>query len=328
MTDRNAYKALLEGKPVWQTSTAEVRMFYPSVIPDATARGFVMEAGNPFPRGGGGLDMFGVDWVFDPVIRGSTVRPGAPKLEDANDWEQDLVWPDVDSWAWEESAEKNRNFLTDEKFNVMPFMTGWYERLISLMDFEGAAIAMIDEDQIDAVKAFFDKLTDTYIKIMDRALEAFPLIDGFWVHDDWGSAQSTLLSPETCAEMIVPYMKRVTDFLHSKGKHCDFHSCGMNYTMVPNMIAAGWDSWMPQPINDVEKIYTEYGDKLIISVSYPWPKPGASEEEQLAAVKDFVDKYCNPQKPCMLDDRSNPGFTDFIRKEVKRLSMEKFSVND
>lgn len=325
MTDREAYKALLAKKPVWQITTAECRMFNPSVIPDATARGFVMEAGNPFPRGGGGKDMFGVEWEFDPVIRGSTVRPGTPMLLDANDWESVLIWPNVDSWDWRGSAEKNRGFLSEEKFNIMPFMTGWYERLISLMDFEGAAIAMIDEDQTEAVKAFFDKLTDTYIDILGRALEAFPLLDGFWIHDDWGSAQSTLLSPETCAEMIVPYMKRVTDFLHAHGKHCDFHSCGMNETMVPNMIAAGWDSWMPQTINDIERIYNTYGDQLIISVTYPWPAPGTTEQEQLSALEDYMDKYCDPKKPSLLDDRNQPGFTELIRNELRKRSAEKFA---
>jgi hypothetical protein len=36
------------------------------------------------------------------------------------------------------------------------------------MDFEGAILAMIDEDQKDAVNAFFEKLTDLYIKLMIR----------------------------------------------------------------------------------------------------------------------------------------------------------------
>lgn len=326
MTDREAYKALLAGKPVWQISTAESRMFDPSVIPDATARGFVMEAGNPFPRGGGGKDMFGIEWEFDPAIGGSMVRPGKPLLLDANDWEDVLAWPDVDSWDWAGSAEKNRGFLTEEKFNIMPFFTGWYERLISFMDFESAVIAMIDDDQTDAVKALFDKLTDMYINIFEHVIEAYPLVDGFWIHDDWGGSQNTFFSPNTCAEMIVPYMKRVTDFLHSKGKHCDFHCCGNNYSQVPNMIAAGWDSWMPQAgVNDMAAIYDAFGDRLIIGVHYPWPGPDASEEEQLRAVRDFVDKFCDPHKPCLLDDRNQPNFTDLIRRELRKLSMERYA---
>jgi hypothetical protein len=38
------------------------------------------------------------------------------------------------------------------------------------MDFEGAIMAMVDEEQTDAVKAFFDKLSDLYIAILDRYL--------------------------------------------------------------------------------------------------------------------------------------------------------------
>jgi hypothetical protein len=42
------------------------------------------------------------------------------------------------------------------------------------MDFEGAILAMIDEDQKDAVNAFFEKLTDLYIKLYDKMMTYFP----------------------------------------------------------------------------------------------------------------------------------------------------------
>ncbi len=49
-------------------------------------------------------------------------------------------------------------------FNVKRLVRASY----LLMDFEGAILAMIDEDQKDAVNAFFEKLTDLYIKLMIR----------------------------------------------------------------------------------------------------------------------------------------------------------------
>jgi hypothetical protein len=247
-------------------------------------------------------------------------------LMDANEWHKKLVWPDVDAWDWAESARKNQNFLDDSKFNVMAFQNGWFERLISLMDFSGASLALIDEEQINAVKDFFDKLTDTYIKIFDYAIRLFPMIDGFWIHDDWGGQMNTFFSPEVCHEMIVPYMKRATDYLHSRGKNCDFHSCGMLIRQVPNMIAAGWDSWTPQWINDTQGIYDLYGDKIIIGVTNKWPDPGATAEEQQQAVAGFVKRFCNPDKPCTLSDKHQPGITPLVREELIKLSIIKFNT--
>jgi len=50
----------------------------------------------------------------------------------------------------------NGTFLNGETFVLAWLINGfWFERLISFMGFEGAAEALIDEDQTDAVKAIF-----------------------------------------------------------------------------------------------------------------------------------------------------------------------------
>ena len=152
--------------------------------------------------------MFGIEWEYIPAAGGSMVRPGKPFLEDANEWKEKVVWPDVDSWDWEGSAKANNGiYLKDDKFNVCWFLNGWYERLISFMDFEGAILALVDEDQKDAVKEFFDKLSDLYIKIFDKFCTYFPQIDAFCIHDDWGS-QKSASSTRSCRWDDSPHMKR------------------------------------------------------------------------------------------------------------------------
>ena len=41
------------------------------------------------------------------------------------------------------------------------------------MDFDAAIMSLVDEDQQEAVKALFGKLTDLYIKIIDRMIQYF-----------------------------------------------------------------------------------------------------------------------------------------------------------
>jgi hypothetical protein len=54
------------------------------------------------------------------------------------------------------------------------------------MDFAGAAMAIIDEDQEEAILSFFDVQADFYIKLVDKYMEyGNPRIISF--HDDWGS---------------------------------------------------------------------------------------------------------------------------------------------
>jgi uroporphyrinogen-III decarboxylase len=200
-------------------------------------------------------------------------------------------------------------------------MNGWFERLISFMDFEGAIMAMADEDQQDAVKELFDKLTDLYIKIFDKFMTYFPKIDGFNIHDDWGSQRETFFSPAIVEEMIVPSMKRATDFIHSKGKSCELHSCGQILKQVPNMIAAGWDCWIPQQMNDTRKIYELYGDKIIIAVMPEEFDPKTTPEaEQRAIAKAYANDFCTPSKPSYVNISATVLLTPAFREELYKQS--------
>ncbi len=326
VTPKEACRGAYTKKAVWQIGGAgsETVMFTPKINPDNIARAFAFDA--TFVPGvsnqSGGKDMFGIDWEYVPQVGGSMVRPGKPFIEDANELKDKVVWPDIDSWDWEDSGKVNASYLKPELFNSSMFLNGWYERLISFMDFEGAIVALIDEDQKDAVKDFFDKLSDLYIRILDKYITYFPQLDVINMHDDWGSQKETFFSPATAEEMIVPYMKRVTDFIHAKGKFTELHSCGQLLKQVPNMIAAGWDAWTPQLMNDTQKIYELYGDKILIAVAPDMFDPlTTSEDEQRALAKAYAEKFCRPDKPSTLNMYAAFGLlTPVYREELYKQS--------
>lgn len=324
ISDKEAVKRMFRREPVWQCCGMGVEYFSfnPAVNPDNIARAYVIDATARKDKQGqaGGKDMFGIEWEYEPSVGGSMVRPGNVFAETADELLEKTVWPDVDAWDWAGSAEANKNFLSKEKFNIVWFMNGWYERLIAMMGFENAAVAMIDEEQQDDVKTFFDKLTDLYIRIAEHYIESYPGLDGFYVHDDWGSQRETFFAPSVAKEMIVPYMRRFTDFLHSKGLFCDLHSCGMNMRQVPNFIEAGWDSWRPQLMNDAGELYELYGDKIIIAVPPETYDPETtSPEEQRAYARAYAEKYCKPGRPSMFSMYGTPMMThDFCEELYKQ----------
>jgi hypothetical protein len=325
-TLKEAVLATYARKPIWQLAGGEIGLFNPKLIPDNIARAMIIEA-DPLPfEECGGKDMFGVEWEYMPEVRGSMVRPGAPMLDDANEWYDKLVWPDIDSWDWENSRKANEGYWDPSKQYAVNFLTGWFERLISFMDFAGAIMALVDEDQNKAVHDLFDKLTDFYIRIFDRFTAYFPQVGTFAIHDDWGGQKETFFSPEVVREMIVPYMKRVTDYLHSKGKLCELHSCGNIIKQVPNMIAASWDSWIPQHMNDTHKIYELYGDKLIVAViPEQLDLKTTSADEQRIAARRFAEKFCNKDAPCTVSHYAGSTLTPAFREELYKQSRIRFS---
>ena len=344
LNQHDADEAFFKKEAWWQMYQAsDTVMFNPHIIPDNIARGFVFEAEmGKYMDQKGGPDMFGVEWEWVEQVGGSMVRPGKPYLEDIEDWREKIVWPDVDSWDWEGCAKANNGtFLKKENFNQLWFFTGYYERLIAFMEFENAIMAIFDEDCQEEVHAFFERLTELYLDILKHVCDYFPDVNAIFFHDDWGSQKETFFSPAVVEEMIVPYMKRITDFLHSRGVWCELHSCGNNYKQIPNMIKAGWDMWAPQLMNDCYKIYDDYGDQIIIA-TYPMNIPEEiqnlrseqergeafaklPEEEQRRIAREYVHRVNKIGKPSSYSFYASHWLTPAVREELYVESRKIFS---
>jgi hypothetical protein len=199
-------------------------------------------------------------------------------------------------------------------------LNGYFERLISFMDFAEAAVAMIDEDQQDAVKELYERLTDLYIKIVDKHIDYYHA-EAFYIHDDWGSQMAPFFSPDVAKELLVPAMRRLTDHIHSRGAIAELHSCGHVAQQVPNMIAAGWDTWSGMPMNDTYGLYDKYGDKIIIGVIPEQFDPATTPEEaQREKAREFAAKFCNPKKPCVINMYGAAVLTQPYKEELYKES--------
>ena len=293
----NMSRTYRQREPVWMPSPMDTLNIDPICIPDNIARGMVSGAEHiDNATQAGGPDMYGIQWEYSMEARGSMVRPGTEVLDDANDWKEIITLPDVDSWNWKESAEANRELLQSGEWITTTLYSGaWFERLVSFMGFENAAVALIDEDQEDAVQELFTATTDVICKVIDKIAEYFPQVNCIRVHDDWGGQAQPFFSLDTGMDVIVPHMKRTVDHIHSKGMIADLHSCGYTESRVECFIEAGWDSWTPQPMNDMDMLFREYGDKMIFGVRLE-DRP-EDDEAAVRLADDIADRFvvkCRP----------------------------------
>jgi hypothetical protein len=236
-------------------------------------------------------EWFDLTWVFVPEALGATVKPGNPKLDDMEGWEERLAFPDLDALDFEACGRANAEYLASPKMNQLGILNGFWERLMSVMDVENAAIALIDEDQREDLHRFFDRYADLLIDYIKRVKAVAP-IDGVLIHDDWGHQRSTFFSIDTAREMLVPYLRRVTDAVHDMGMSFELHSCGLNGSLVPAYVEAGVDLWCPQEINDVFELATKYKDLPITFGDVPYPVAlDAPEEEHARAAEEWFERY-------------------------------------
>ena len=329
VTPKENYLAAMEGHPYWQPLPCDYTYFAPPIVPDNCCRAFLFCAEDVGPEQYGGKDMFGVDWEFVEAAGGSMVRPGKPMLEDVNDWKSVLKFPDLDSWDWEGSSKKNwEEWYPKNKdlFIVAGLNNGcWFERLISLMDFEAAALAVIDEEQEEALQELFTATTDLYIKLIDKHEEYFGFIDAYNVHDDWGSQMAPFFSDEVARKFFLPQMKRLVDHIKSKGKVAYLHSCGHVEDRIDIFIEAGFQWWDPMRMNNTRELYHRVGDKILLSVHPDKVPEEASEEEHREAARRYVEEFCVPGKPSVLFWYGLEGMSAVYNEELYRQSRIAYS---
>lgn len=294
VTPRENFLMALNGEePYWLPNYFDIETLMPACYPDAVARGFVMGGEAPEymdDNKKGGKDAFGVEWQYVPIAGGSMEKPGQPLLEDLNDWKEFVKLPDVESWDWKGSIEKNAEIIKKkDHLREMWIFTGFFERIISFMEFENAAVAMIDEDQEDALHELLDACVEVYKKIAKHYKEDFDC-DVLYVHDDWGSQKAPFFSNEACMEKIVPHIRELSDYCHSIGMKYEMHSCGCTQSMTDCYLAAGIDMWGPQQQNDVDYIIEKMQGKVIIGV---WGESDSADSDEIAYEKGtkLADKY-------------------------------------
>ena len=209
ITPRDNMLRLYEGKtPMWIPSPWEAASIKVDCDPENVAR-------SP----SGGVDGYGVEWIFVKTAGGAMVKPGNPKVPDISEWEKYITVPDPETWDWAGAYEKQKDALADPTlFTTVTFGSCLFERLIAVMDFENAAMALVDDDQKEGVHRFLRAVTDYRKKYYTLVKKWFDP-DGVNFNDDWGSQRAEFFSRETAAEMLVPYVKESVACAHDLGMY-------------------------------------------------------------------------------------------------------------
>ena len=259
-------------KPLWiPNQMQDFNLIQPMVMKDAKAR---VE---------GGLDWFGVEWIAQPELGSSMVdHTKGCRLKSIADWEKEIEWPNLSEVDWESNAAYLKTFYDKDRLTYCTLVNGLFERLISILSFEEALIALILER--DAVNSFFEKLCDWYIELFG-ILKKYYDVEVICFHDDWGSQLAPLFSADCLTSCIIPHIKRLAGAAHELGIIFDLHSCGKVEEFVPYMIEAGVDMWEGQNNNDKAAIRKKYEGQIAVFDSLKF-KP---DDDYVEIIRDYVE---------------------------------------
>lgn len=222
-----------------------------------------IEKGNQF---GDGYDAFGVKWIY-PASGGGAAIPDnhlSCILDDICDWREKIHIPNPANYDWKSFFEGEARILgsPDREHEIVDFGfgNGVFERLASLMTFEGALIAIATEPE--EVEAFLTAVTDYKVAALDYIIDAYHP-DTITYYDDVATEQALFISPDTYRALIKPQHKRFAQECIKRGVMPIYHCCGHAEAIVEDMIDCGWVAWTSvQPSNDICGLIEKYGDRF------------------------------------------------------------------
>ena len=285
ITERENFYRMVEGEePAFMPHQPSLlQMVLPSALGDRA------------PGCGTGYDWFGVHWTEDPDMpMMPMVTPGMdPVLEDIEDWEEVIQWPDLDVIDWEACAKRDVPEKDPTKILCAMMVSGPFERLHDLMGFEEALCALITNPE--ECEAFFSRLCDFKIEQI-RRLKQYYDVDMVHFQDDWGTQNDLMFQPELWRKLIRPHVQRVVDAAHEMGVLFDQHSCGKIDHIVGDVIGMGIDVLDPvQPVNDLPAWVDQYKDEVIfmggLDAQNVIDDPSATDEEIMEEVKSKIDLF-------------------------------------
>lgn len=114
------------------------------------------------------------------------------------------------------------------------------------------------------VDRLFDKILEYDIGLAREIVRTG--IDVFYVGDDYGAQQGTIISPAQWKRLVKPRLQKLLEVPRSRGLKVALHSCGNITEIVPDLIEAGVDILNPvqSSVLDPVSIKEKFGDRLTL----------------------------------------------------------------
>lgn len=235
-----------------------------------------------------------MELILDPVMQdiGGFALTMQPGTEEVNKWGVSVVFPvghpgpmpihteettvvkDITKWrecvkapnvvlpesAWAPVVEHLKTVDRNEKLVTAFTAPGIFEKLHYLTGMTNAFIYFYEEPE--AMHELIDFLADWEIELAKEQIK-YIHPDVIFHHDDWGTHQSSFISPEMFDEFFTPAYKKVYDYYKENGCIVVHHSDTYAANLVPSMIKMGIDVWQGCiSSNNVPELIKKYGGQI------------------------------------------------------------------
>ena len=178
------------------------------------------------------------------------------------------TWPTIDpSFLTDQvlrDIERRAQFFYSHTDKALVFGAPWPISNSTSADFMCALL--LEKDQ---AHQGLEQWSQDIVRCLARLLPAIkPYVQVIMFSGDAGSQNAPLFSPEIYREMIVPHMRKVTEFIHNNSDmKVLLHSCGSVYRLIDSFIEMGMDLLNPLQLSaaemEPERLVREFGGRIV-----------------------------------------------------------------
>ena len=279
--------------------------------------------------GGGGYDEWGCLWEVDPSHKDmgqvkNIVLPNLDdymslKVPDALDSERYSHWPEI-----LDKAEKEGKYVVCCNG---PFL---FERAHFLHGFENTLMDIMTK--AEKMKKFLKHIAKYHLDTIKYIEENFSgKVHGYRGTDDWGSQNSSLISPEIFSDIFTPVYTEIFKKIHDAGMNTWMHSCGQILNIIPLLIDSGLDAinLMQPNVFPIEKL-KQFKGKICFEICADAQNTLLSGDKTALTteIKELLDSCCSEKggyieiklnKMHFDADGVDPEIGKFCHDEYRRL---------
>jgi uroporphyrinogen-III decarboxylase len=252
-------------------------------------------------------------------------------IKDVTKWKDVIRCPRTEfpgaDWA---AAEKAAETIDRKETFLSAFVApGVFEQLHYLMGVDDCLINFYEEPE--AMKELIEYITE-YELSWAKEYTSHVKPDALFHHDDWGSQNSSFMSPDMFREFILPAYKKIYGFYKKNGVEIIVHhSDSYAANLVPMMIEMGIDVFQGcSTTNNVPELVKKYGSKIAFMGDL---NNGVLDKADWTPelVRKEVERACRTNGklyfiPCLTMGGPMsifPGVYDAVSEEIDRMSKEK-----
>ena len=187
---------------------------------------------------------------------------------------------------WNELVKKYKN--RDFPLALGGYPCGIFGTLTHLVGYENLFLFYYDEP--DLIKDILDRITDIWIALWEEVL-SYTSVDLCNLWEDISSGKGSMVSPAIIKEFVLPYYKKISNFLKSKKINTFLvDTDGDCNELVPLFIKAGVNGMYPMEVSagmDVVTLRKKYPDFLLM---------GGIPKLDIRFGKEKIDEFLEPVK--------------------------------